>query len=638
MSRSFGLALFVVALTLGVSTIVLPNIGEALRLSDLSPTVLLVSDNEADSAVAQAVKNVRDVDVVTTPWGVFDENVVSQVRSLNPDRIYIIGGHKAVLVEYDDALASFNRIRLSGKDRYHTAALTYEQFRGDFRGRGIVIAHGHDPEGIEIANNQAMINGSALLYVRPDEVPTEVEPLLAELLEEASESEAPSPFDLVLSEDDETVESQLLSSGSGNIRIVGVRRVVVSTSCGNTTGMVFALYNESNTQEMVDNAVQIPNTDIRIGLKGLTQGPSGTFGIIEGGSLTNQIIRENFELSQDLELLEDIYVFPQAVNYERGYVKLTLIKRQQNGEETCDIREDNPPEARGGSGTNWDNPPGPQDGTEVNDPMSIINGRYAIANKNGELIPLLTVTTMDANTQQDVLTVQVELGHGNKWFYDWISSSFDGQGSFKDGFVYFADSDFNVEVIGEFRDAYISEVTFPDFEGTSNDLGFITVKIVPGEIRYISGGGKNLRGDVTQSLTKWQRSNFRFELGELPTNRVSKVESFTWKQTFTELTGSSNGAPRQREVLVPNIRLIISMADIEPWQDWHKDLVIGGNYEYGELNGSIEFFAPDLTEKLAAVGFFNSGIISLEIATSEANTEEFERFTVEFYVDDMKFK
>ena len=92
------------------------------------------------------------------------------------------------------------------------------------------------------------------------------------------------------------------------------------------------------------------------------------------------------------------------------------------------------------------------------------------------------------------------------------------------------------------------------------------------------------------------------------------------------------------KVEVPNLKVTISQADIEPWQEWHKSFVIDGKCaDEDELSGSITFLAPDLVTELATIELVHVGVMSLEAGGGEANKEEVARFTVELYVEEMKF-
>ena len=128
--------------------------------------------------------------------------------------------------------------------------------------------------------------------------------------------------------------------------------------------------------------------------------------------------------------------------------------------------------------------------------------------------------------------------------------------------------------------------------------------------------------------------------GDLPCSRVAKIGSWTWKQgVIKDEVGQFREATRHpAKVEVPNLKVTISQADIEPWQEWHKSFVIDGKCaDEDELSGSITFLAPDLVTELATIELVHVGVMSLEAGGGEANKEEVARFTVELYVEEMKF-
>ncbi len=140
-----------------------------------SGIVILTSDNEADSAVAETIKNVIEAEIATTPWGVFSEAVVDEINAIEPSTVFILGGPMAVPFEYEISLQDYTVIRISGKDRYATAAAALTHFKENFRGRGILIAYGYDSKGIAKALEKAKQLGGIILFVTPFDVPFEVE-------------------------------------------------------------------------------------------------------------------------------------------------------------------------------------------------------------------------------------------------------------------------------------------------------------------------------------------------------------------------------------------------------------------------------------------------------------------------------
>jgi hypothetical protein len=245
-----------------------------------------------------------------------------------------------------------------------------------------------------------------------------------------------------------------------------------------------------------------------------------------------------------------------------------------------------------------------------------------------------------ATIVHEPFTVEVGMGM-TRGFYDWIRASFEKAHVTKSGEVIAADFDYQAQSARVFTDAHLAEVTIPALDGASKDAAYMTLKIDPERIRYEKRSNEKLKGNIGTATKKWLCSNWRFELGSLPCQRVAKVDSFTWKQSIIkdEVGAFREPTKHPAKVEVPNLKLTISSADIEEWRQWHQSFVIDGKCaDSDELTGSITFLGPDLKEELAEIHFDHVGIISLQAAKAEANNESVSRFEVELYVEEMKFE
>lgn len=85
-------------------------------------------------------------------------------------------------------------------------------------------------------------------------------------------------------------------------------------------------------------------------------------------------------------------------------------------------------------------------------------------------------------------------------------------------------------------------------------------------------------------------SNFRFELGDLPCSRVTKIGSFSMKQKIIKRRTRMARTPGRVTVKaeIPNIKLTIVTQDVHAWADWHKSFVIDGKCtDSREMRGAI---------------------------------------------------
>ena len=238
-------------------------------------------------------------------------------------------------------------------------------------------------------------------------------------------------------------------------------------------------------------------------------------------------------------------------------------------------------------------------------------------------------------------TIEVGLSPEGEPLFDWVRATLDQGRVRKDGAFLRADFDFNVQTRVEFFDAVLTEVGLPAMDGSSKDPCKVTLKGQPVLYRYRPVDGSKLTAGGDVPAKRWLASNFRVELGDLPCETVSKVDALTWKLgTATDEVGVG----REPTILpttveVPNIKLTISTADLEPWMEWHKSFVIDGKCaDANELTGSLTYLAPDLTNELGRVAFSNVGIISLRHEQAEMNKDTISRFTVELYCEKMAIK
>lgn len=241
------------------------------------------------------------------------------------------------------------------------------------------------------------------------------------------------------------------------------------------------------------------------------------------------------------------------------------------------------------------------------------------------------------NVIYEPFTIEVGMGMSTD-FYNWIQASFDKGYIIKNGELVVCDFDYSIMSIREFQDAHISELTMPALDASSKDPAYMTLKFNPEKIRYKKSTRLPIQVDVRPTTKKWTASNFRIELGDLPCDHVAKIDSFTLKQSIKrDKTGVARRSQKYPSIIeVPNLKLSISMVEIQSWQHWYHSFIVGGKHK-DVLNGAITFLGSELKDELARLDLQNVGIISMKIAGQEANKEEVARFEVELYVEQMKF-
>jgi hypothetical protein len=237
------------------------------------------------------------------------------------------------------------------------------------------------------------------------------------------------------------------------------------------------------------------------------------------------------------------------------------------------------------------------------------------------------------NVKYEDFTIRVGMPPG-QGLGDWMESIFQSPAQRHDGAIVAADFNFAARTRHEFQDALITEIGFPALDGASKDPAYFTVKISPESTAVLAGDGSVLPAVQKQKL--WSASSFRFNLGGLPTSRVSKIDAFTIKQKVSPEAPGEERDPRQQTTTlqIPTLKVTVSLADLPPWADWAESFIVGGaNSDGDELNGSIEYLDASLRQVLGTVDLKQVGIVSLRRLVPGAGTIGL--FEVELYVEEM---
>lgn len=113
--------------------------------------VILVTDNEADLAIAYSVGQILDADVVVSPWGTYDPAVSAEILSASPSKVIIIGGPVAVPDDYTSDFSDFGIAyeRWYGETRYETNLAVINGLKAEFPEafegvQVVMVANGRD--------------------------------------------------------------------------------------------------------------------------------------------------------------------------------------------------------------------------------------------------------------------------------------------------------------------------------------------------------------------------------------------------------------------------------------------------------------------------------------------------------------
>ena len=229
----------------------------------------------------------------------------------------------------------------------------------------------------------------------------------------------------------------------------------------------------------------------------------------------------------------------------------------------------------------------------------------------------------------------------SKDLYDWIDASWQLKPTRHNGSLVEVGADGKPREERIFRDALISETAFPALDGASKDPAFLTVRLLPEEVVFEKASSTKVPAKP-KAQKQFMAANFRFELGDLPCSRVSKVDPFTVRQTISVTTaGRRRIATKEPSgIETPNLRVTFSAADLPKWSAWFDEFVLkGSNDDQHELSGAIVLLAPDLKQELARVELQQVGIFALRRQPAEtAGREQAARAVADLYCERMSLK
>jgi len=226
----------------------------------------------------------------------------------------------------------------------------------------------------------------------------------------------------------------------------------------------------------------------------------------------------------------------------------------------------------------------------------------------------------------------------HKALHAWIAETLEGKPSRRSGSVETIDTAGTVRSVREFTNALISEIGFPALDASSKDPASITVKWTPELTRTAKGRGKASKLPADAKQKQWLVSNFRLTLGDLPTDRVAKIDAFAIRQTVAAAAvGEIRDYQKEPGVIeIPNLRVAFAEVDLPAWQDWFEDFAIRGNSgDDRELSGKIGFLNPSLAKEIGSIELQNVGIYRLAPDPAPTGPTAVRRWVAELYVERM---
>lgn len=242
-----------------------------------------------------------------------------------------------------------------------------------------------------------------------------------------------------------------------------------------------------------------------------------------------------------------------------------------------------------------------------------------------------------AGVKYEDITIEIGMS-SDAVLWDWLSSFFERKAARKNGAIILCDFDFKTRARHEFTDALITEVTIPALDGSAKDPAYLKIKISPETIQYKPADGSKLK-EPAKKQKQFLPSNFRFDLGSLPTTKVRKIDSFTIKQKVVENpVGELREIQREPGALeYPNLAVYVSAQDAKAWVDFHENFVVKGqNSDADEVDGSINLLDPS-GKTFIRIDLHHVGIYRLLHLVRDSNPDQAIPILIGLYVEQMDF-
>jgi hypothetical protein len=243
------------------------------------------------------------------------------------------------------------------------------------------------------------------------------------------------------------------------------------------------------------------------------------------------------------------------------------------------------------------------------------------------------------NVKYSDFTVDISLSMAQP-VKDWIDASLAMNYMRKSGELIAADLKREVRHIREFKDALLTEITFPACDGAAKDAAFMSLKFSPWIVRNKKGDGSKIDDPGDTAGEDFHLSDFRFTIEGLEEAcaRVSRIEPITIKQTVVRddhgqvLVDRSAAPKRERSKL----RLTLPEEHAASIFAWHEDFVRPGvNQEGTHKSGSLVYLNRTRQKELLTLTFSGLGIFKISAAPRANNEDKIAQVTVELYYENL---
>jgi len=247
-----------------------------------------------------------------------------------------------------------------------------------------------------------------------------------------------------------------------------------------------------------------------------------------------------------------------------------------------------------------------------------------------------------ANVKYSPMKVQLGVSMAQP-IQDWIAASLEMNYMRKSGAVDALDFKLESRHTIEFKDALLTEITFPACDGAAKDAAFVTLGFAPETVRRKKGDGGKRSNPSDMGQKMWTPGNFKFTVDglEKACAKVSKVNALTVKQTTV-----SDAVGMERDYLLepahiefPDVEVTVSEEFVDDFINWHQTFVIDAvNTETDHKTGSLEFLNQNRQKTLLTLGLNGLGITKVASAPMTNNEDKIASYTVSMYCENLTAK
>ena len=225
--------------------------------------------------------------------------------------------------------------------------------------------------------------------------------------------------------------------------------------------------------------------------------------------------------------------------------------------------------------------------------------------------------------------------------YDWIANFFQGTPVRRNGAIVAADFYYKERARREFKEALITELSFPKLDATDKNAAYLTLNLAVEDIQYKQGSGSKLTVSLPQSQNLWTCCNFHFELEGLPTDHVTKIDGFSIKHTVVEYHSGGRLSPTKTPSAIefPNLSFYLPEAHSHKYADYMTNqnvLATKNKVKVSPLHGRLTAL-DNQGRELFSVTFMGANILALTPDSSNSTSEDIKQVKVDLYTERMKF-